>query len=267
MQETPELLVETAKDAVRVHAEAIKTAFLARNHAVTSKVDHTIVTTTDTEAEQAMRALIAARYPTHDILGEEFGESIGSDASHTYRWALDPIDGTRNFTYGVPLFVSAAAVLRGNELIAAATYHPLFDELLWATAGGGAFRNGVQITLAPAQPLASALINFDRHRSRIHEFTTVIDQVSGRIGSPRVFGSALYTMGKLACGSVDAMLMLSNNLWDIAPGLLIAKEAGALGIDFTGQPWTLESGELILAHPDLAAEIVTLLQAQKEHNG
>lgn len=251
--------METAKDAVRVHADEIRRAFLAPKRAA-NKADDSILTETDLAAERAMRALIGERHPDHAILGEEFGET----GSGSYRWAIDPIDGTRNFAYGVPLFVSAAALLKDDEIIAAAIYHPVLDELLWAGKGLGAFRNGERLQLKGGQTLRAALVNFDRSRSRIHHFGEMLRDMSGSIGSPRVLGSASYTMGRVATGAVDAMVMLSSNLWDIAPGFLIATEAGAVGVDFSGLNWNLQSAELILAHPDLAQQLVAAIEPHRE---
>lgn len=246
--------VETAKDAVRIYADEMRRAFLAPKR-VKNKADDTILTETDLGAERAMRALIAERYSDHAILGEEYGET----GSGRYRWVIDPLDGTRNFAYGIPLFVSAAALLERDEVIAAAIYHPMLDELLWAEKGNGAFRNGDQLILTGGQTLKAALINFDRSRSRLQHFGEMFRDMSGTVGSPRVLGSASYTMGRVAVGSIDAMVMLSSNLWDIAPGFLIASEAGAVGVDFSGNAWNLRSAELILAHPDLARQLVAAI--------
>lgn len=262
MTETPESLLATARDAVRLNATAMRNAFFANDHAITKKADRTLVTATDTEAEQAMRALIAERHPNHDILGEEFGESTGYDGAHEYRWVIDPLDGTSNFVLGLPLFVSAAAVLKGNQPVAAAVYHPILDDLYSAAVGQGAWLNDRRLAIEPVDELRSATIGFTRRRDAEIPTGTILDLIEANAATFRVLGSGIFTISQVAAGHLNAVIALKQHLWDVLPGLIIAQEAGATAVMFDGSPWTQQSEELILAHPTLTEKIVELFRAQ-----
>ncbi len=122
------------------------------------KADDTPVTVADREAEMLIRERIGARYPKHAVLGEEYGEVEGPDTD--YRWVVDPIDGTKSFVRGVPLY----GVLIGLEIEGVcevgAAYFPAIDEMVCAATGEGCFRNGRRVRVSTAQSLTQGIISF-----------------------------------------------------------------------------------------------------------
>ena len=251
--------LETAKDAVRAHGTAIKQAFDAHAHTVTRKADKSLVTELDLSAERAMRALISERHPAHDILGEEFGQSAGTDAATEYQWVLDPIDGTNNYIRGIPMFLAAAGLLHRGELIVGALYQPLTDELWWASRGEGAYLNGQRLQLTAPARLKDAVVSYTHTNQQCEQFMQALTALEPHIRAPRIFGSGLYSVAQLASGRVDVHVGVSPYVWDIAPGIVIAHEAGAVTVDFSGQPWQPGSQEFMMAHPAMVPELTRLL--------
>ncbi len=251
--------LETAKLAVQLEADTIRTAFSATK-TITEKADSSLVTETDRSVEQSIRAYIQSRHPNHEILGEEHG-STGQPK--TYHWTIDPIDGTTNFTRGIPWFTTAVALLKGAELVAAAAYQPMTDELFTAGQGRGATLNDAPLRLGHPAVVEQAIVVFGRTRRQKPAFLRAFAHLHGLIGTPRIVGSIIVGHCLVAAGRIDASVVLSPNLWDLAPGVLIAQEAGAIAVDFSGQPWTTQSEELLLAHPNLAQELVTLFGSKE----
>jgi myo-inositol-1(or 4)-monophosphatase len=126
-----------------------------REVAVDLKDDASPVTVADREAEQIMRRAIAARFPGHDVQGEEFGES-GRGSSH--RWILDPIDGTRSFIHGVPLYSTLVGLEIDGEMAVGVAYFPALDDMVAAAAGMGCSWNGRPARVSPVARLDEALM-------------------------------------------------------------------------------------------------------------
>lgn len=197
---------------------------------VERKADHSPVTVADREAEQLLRDRIGSRYPDHAILGEEFGEQ---DSDSPFRWIIDPIDGTKSFISGIPLYTVLVALCYENEPLLGVIHSPATDETVAATAGGGCTYNGVESGLRHCTGLDGALI-----------LTTDIMELARRRPG---FATALYrsdAAGRtwadgygylmLASGRADAMLDPIVHPWDVAAVKPVLLEAGAKCTDFSG---------------------------------
>jgi myo-inositol-1(or 4)-monophosphatase len=208
-------------------AAALVTAAYGRPHPVGQKSSPTdVVTQTDLRAEELIRRLLREATPDAGVLGEE-GETTEPGAR--LQWVIDPLDGTVNFLYGVPLFaVSIAAALDG-EVVAGAVIDVLRDELFCAHLGGGARRDGEPIAASPCTVLPSALVTtgFSYHAERRDLQGEVAHRVLSRVRDLRCFGSAALELCWVACARVDAYFQRDTEIWDRAAGALIAAEAGA----------------------------------------
>jgi myo-inositol-1(or 4)-monophosphatase len=208
-------------------AAALVTAGYGRPHPVGRKSSPTdVVTQTDLRAEELIRGLLRDATPEAGVLGEE-GETTAPGAR--LQWVIDPLDGTVNFLYGVPLFaVSIAAALDG-EVVAGAVIDVLRDELFCAHLGGGARRDGEPIGASPCTALPSALVTtgFSYHAERRDLQGEVAHRVLSRVRDLRCFGSAALELCWVACARVDAYFQRDTEIWDRAAGVLIADEAGA----------------------------------------
>jgi myo-inositol-1(or 4)-monophosphatase len=221
----PEL--ERVASATARSAAALVASGYGQPHEVRQKSSPTDdVTQTDVRAEELIRQLLQAATPDAGILGEEGGTSA---AGARLQWVIDPLDGTVNFRYGVPLFaVSIAAALDG-EVVAGAVLDVLRGELFSAHLGGGARCDGGPIGVSACTSLPDALVatGFSYQAELRVLQGAVAHRVLGRARDIRCFGSAALELCWVACARVDAYFQRDTEIWDRAAGALIAAEAGA----------------------------------------
>ncbi len=216
--------------------------------AVETKGDGSPVTIADREAEQAARAWIAARFPDDGVLGEEFGEAPGTSGR---RWILDPIDGTKTFVRGVPLWGTLIAVAEGQRVLAGAAYFPAVGEIVAAAPGQGCWWNGRRARVSNTSTLAGAtvLITDERtFRSASHRdgWRTLTEEA----GVARTWGDCFgYLL--VATGRAEAMVDPIVNSWDAACFQPIIEEAGGVFTDLLGAP-TAFAGSAIATNAALA---------------
>jgi myo-inositol-1(or 4)-monophosphatase len=220
--------LERVASATARTAAALVTAGYGQPHEVRQKSSPTDdVTQTDLRAEELIRRLLEAATPEAGILGEEGGTTAAAGAR--LQWVIDPLDGTVNFRYGVPLFaVSIAAALDG-EVVAGAVVDVLRAELFSAHLGGGARRNGGPIEASACTSLPDALVatGFSYQAELRALQGEVAHRVLSRARDLRCFGSAALELCWVACARVDAYFQRDTEIWDRAAGALIAAEAGA----------------------------------------
>lgn len=213
-----------------------------------------VVTATDLAAENLIRDLLAESTPGARVLGEEGGNGTLGDGPHgAIEWVIDPLDGTVNFTYGVPITaVSVAAVVDGRPT-AGAVVDVWRSELFSAHVGGGARLDGGAIRCAVAGRLGLALV------ATGYSYAAPLRQAHGRtiaelllhVRDVRAFGSAALQLCWVAAGRIDAYLERDIKPWDYAAGSIIAREAGA-DVELPCP----ENDDLVLAvHPSLFDEL------------
>jgi myo-inositol-1(or 4)-monophosphatase len=185
-----------------------------------------VVTQTDLDAETLIRSLIARATPHAGVFGEEGGASaVGA----RLQWVIDPLDGTVNFLYSIPLFsVSVAAALDG-EVVAGAVVDVTRDEVFSACAGGGARLGGEPIEVSDCADLARALVmtGFSYDAAGRAEQGRIVHTVLPRARDLRCFGSAALQLCWVAAARADGYFERDIKLWDYAAGALVAREAGA----------------------------------------
>jgi myo-inositol-1(or 4)-monophosphatase len=216
------IAVATAREAA-----ALVTATYGRPDLVGRKSSPTdVVTETDLRTEELIRARVMAATPEAGILGEE-GETTAPGAR--LQWVIDPLDGTVNFLYGVPLFAVSIAAAVDGEVVAGAVIDVLRGELFSARLGGGAWLDGEPIAVSGCTELASALVTtgFAYQSQRRDAQGEVAHRVLSRARDLRCFGSTALELCWVACGRVDAYFQTHTEIWDRAAGALIAAEAGA----------------------------------------
>jgi histidinol-phosphatase len=206
--------------------------FLSPELAVESKADLTPVSAADREAEEALRAAIARERPGDAIVGEEYGDGGGGSV----RWILDPIDGTRHYVRGIPLWATLIALERARELAVAVVSAPALGMRWWAGRAEGAFANGRAIRVSSVARLEEASFShagvgsFDKHGHG-----AALRALAERAWMERAFGDFWPHM-LVAEGRLDFTLEANVNLWDLAPVQLIVEEAGGRFTDFGGEP-------------------------------
>lgn len=191
------------------------------------KADGSLVTLADLEVDRALRAAIRARFPDHGIISEENSALYSGEA---LCWVLDPLDGTVNFVWGLPIWgVSIALVEQGLPVVGVADF-PILRQRFTARRGGGAFLNDRPIRIRPeVRPDFNALIGLDSRAYRRAFLNTSL--------KVRILGSAVYDLLMVARGSEMACTQSAVKLWDVAAAWLIAEEAGATIANAEGPPF------------------------------
>ena len=265
---TDETYLQTAIDAVRRAGEIQRQASRG-TFEIRKKGTIDLVTEVDVAVERMVRALIAERYPDHDVLGEELG-GPGEGERSRYCWICDPLDGTTNFAHGLPLFCSTIALEVDGELRVGAVYDPTRDELFTAIRGGGAFLNGERIRVSTAATLIDSLLvtGFPYSvQEKLDEMLGLFGRFLSKARAVRRLGSAALDMCYVAAGRLDGFWEEGLNAWDIAGGVLIVQEAGGRITSLDGGPFVLRSGRIIasngLLHDEMRAVIADYHASRK----
>ena len=252
--------------AVRIAREAGK--FTLQHYrkpglAVERKGDGSPVTIADKGAEQLLRMLIAERFTTDAIIGEEFGESPGTSG---FQWVLDPIDGTKSFVSGVPLYTTLVAVLRDGEPLIGVIFAPAVDEMAYAAVGMGSWHvidggEPLRARVSTVESLAEAVFLTTCVRSytidRQADGRQVFDRLAESCRVSRTWGDAFGYM-LVATGRAEIMIDPIMNLWDAAALLPIVTEAGGEFFDWRGRA-TVHGGESIATNGALAHQVREIL--------
>jgi myo-inositol-1(or 4)-monophosphatase len=229
---------------------------------LTSKGDRDYTSNVDYEIERELRAFLAEATPDIGLLGEEEGLT-GSKPLH---WALDPIDGTVNFTNAMPLCAVSLALIEGDHAILGVIELPFLHHVYAAVLGQGAKRDGSPIAVANPARLRDAVVSVGDYAVGTGAETKNVDRLAvteclaGEALRVRMLGSAAIDLAWLAEGLTGATIILANKPWDTSAGTIIAKEAGASVIDIDGTPHTTRSRFTIAAAPSVAGEVLDLVR-------
>ena len=217
--------------------------------AVIDKPDLTPVTAADRAAEETMRGLIEARFPEHGILGEEFGRAReGAE----FIWTLDPIDGTKSFISGVPLFGTLIALTRDRRPIVGVIDQPISRERWVGASGRQTTLNGAAIRCRPCPVLAAATLFTTTPDMFKGEDAASFARVSAAVKLTR-FGADCYAYGLLAAGFVDLVLEANLKPYDFCAMVPIVEGAGGVASDWRGRSLDLASDGRILVAGDRRA--------------
>lgn len=223
--------------------------------AVETKADQTPVTIADREAEAAIKRGLKAAFPDHAFFGEEEGREGDGD----FLWLIDPIDGTRSFVRGYPMFSTQIALMHRGELVLGVSSAAQFGETAWARRGGGAFLGGRRIH-------AAETIAFDAQAAISIGNVKTLSRGSGwgalarliqRCGRTRGYGD-FYHYHLLARGALDLVIESDVNILDIAALAVIVREAGGTFTDLAGRELTLDTTSVLAGTPELHAQALTL---------
>jgi len=231
---------------------------------VTQKSAFDLVTDIDKKIEDTLSAVIRAKFPGDRILGEEFS----SDETLSGRtWTVDPIDGTCNMASGSKLFGMQCSLIHDGEIVLAAVYLPHFGEFIYATKGGGCFCNGARIHAAKDITVNNAIVSFGDYphaSARLAKAEhAAIGALYPEIAKIRMFGAACMDFSFVAQGRTHGTVVITKNLWDIAPGILLCRESGAAVTDLSGKPYRFGAeGVVAAANSELSALIIRSLNQQ-----
>ena len=189
---------------------------------------------------------MAGEYPDFGILSEESAPVSGASP---YTWVVDPIDGTRNFAEGIPHFCVVVAIADGDQVVCGVTYDPVRDEMFSRPKGvHGASLNGQPITVSDRDDIDEAVLGFDLGYN-FDQAKLLLELAAGvwpRVQGYRLMGSSALSLAYAACGRIDLYFHHSLSAWDIASGVLLAREAGGTGAG----PGDAEGRHPVFAGPD-----------------
>ena len=218
------------------------------------------VSAADHKAEQVIYEELSAARPKYGFVMEERGEIEGADNSN--RWIVDPLDGTTNFLHGLPQFAISIALERDRQPYAGVVYNPATDELFWAEKGEGAFLNDRRMRVSARRDLTECIFacglpfaGCSGRKRALEETERVLEQTAG----VRRFGAAALDLAFVAAGRFDAFWERDLNIWDVAAGALLVREAGGIVSEIEGGGKFLTEGSILAANSNVYDQAKALL--------
>jgi len=219
------------------------------------------VSQADHKAEEIVRSELSRARPTYGFLGEEGGETRGSDGQH--RWIVDPLDGTTNFLHGIPHFAVSIALERNDEVVAGVVYNPATDELYTADRGKGAFLNDRRMRVAGRRKLSDCVIGTGvPHLGRGDHglYLGELGRVMGEVAGIRRMGAAALDMAYVAAGRMDAYWEEGISAWDMAAGVILLREAGGFVSDKDGGQRMFDRKSVVAGNERIQRELLGVLK-------
>ena len=243
--------------AAAAAADAVIREFYTRNLAISLKADKSPVTEADVRAEEAIRAVLCARFPDHGFFGEETGrERMRAESI----WLVDPIDGTKSFVRECPFFSTQIALLRAGRLVLGVSSAGIYGELAWAETGGGAYLNGKPVRVSALSELEAAILSTGNLKSLAASASqwSRFGALVGRVNRLRGYGDFVH-YHLLARGAIDLVLESDVNILDIAALTVIVREAGGVMTDLAGMEVGLGTPSVLAGNAALHAAVLEAL--------
>lgn len=238
-------------------ASLIKNYKSLKDSDIRKKGRHDLVTKADFEANKIIIKTIKKDFPDHDFLSEETGFEDNPDI---YKWVIDPLDGTTNYTIKNPLFCTAISLVCGKEILLSVIYAPCLKEFYYAERGGGAYLNGKRIRVSKKRDLNNALISIGRSHHRLShlKFYKVQKRLQRNVLNMRLLGSGSLDLAYTAVGRVEACLLVPPDIfqWDSLAGVLLVREAGGKVTNFNGQAWNFKQRGVIASNGKIHKELL-----------
>ena len=255
-----------AETIAREAGELLKNE-LPKEHQIDFKGEINIVTEADQMSEELLVRRIRHSFPGHDIMTEE---SAGFQCGSSYRWIIDPLDGTTNYAHGYPVFCVSVALEIGAEMSCGVIYNPVTEEMFTAEKDGGAFLNGRRLNVSKTGELSRSLLAtgfpYDIRESEDNNINYFIGMAL-RAQAIRRAGAAALDLAHVAAGRFDGFWELKLSPWDTAAGWLMVTEAGGVVSDLDGHGYGLTSPHIVATngkiHTKMIAALCSLVTAKK----
>ncbi len=222
-----------------------------------------LVTEVDLECERMCRAVLAERFPDHDVLAEELGATVRARTPSRFRWVFDPLDGTTNYAHGLPIFCASLALEIDGRSEVGAIYDPTRKELFTAERTFGARMNGEPLRVSSTEQLIEALLvtgfPYDVHE-RTDDLVALFGRFLGRARAVRRLGSAALDLCYVAAGRFDGFWEHHLNPWDVSAGALMLEEAGGRITGIDGAPFDAAAGHLVASNGRVHEEMLGVVR-------
>jgi len=219
------------------------------------------VTASDKKVEKILIEELQKARPDYSILSEEIGQINNSES---FRWIIDPIDGTSNFLHGVPHFAISIGLEHNKEIVAGIIYDPIKDEMFVAEKGNGSYMNNQRIRVSARTKLKDCIIFSGGPRYKSENKELVFDEYkkfSSKVHTAiRKLGSASLDMAYVAAGRCDGFWQRDLNYWDIAAGIILVKESGGFVTDFVGENEYIQNKTILAANSKINNEMIEVLK-------
>ena len=219
------------------------------------------VTNCDKKVEKILIEELQKARPKYSILSEEIGK-INNDES--FKWIIDPIDGTANFLHGIPHFAISVGLEHNKEIICGIVYDPIKDEMFTAEKGNGSYINNKRMRVSSRSKLKDCIVftggpkrDAENRELALKEYNKFSLNISIPI---RKLGSAALDMAYVAAGRSDGFWQRNLNYWDIAAGIILVKEAGGFVTDFEGKNAYLQNKTILAANSKINQEMIEVLK-------
>jgi myo-inositol-1(or 4)-monophosphatase len=221
-----------------------------------------LVTDADVASQEAIRLVVAGRYPSHAFLGEERPVDPAEFRADEFVWIVDPLDGTTNYVHGYPNYAVSVAIARGRDVLAGVIYDPLRDDCFSAAVGKGAWCNGERLRTSDVTNVSEALVAVSLPARVPRDSPDLLDfiEAAQTCQAVRRSGSAALNLAHVANGWLDAFWATHIHAWDVAAGVLLIREAGGIVTGRNGEPFDLwDPHFLATAGPELLRELLGVL--------
>ena len=219
------------------------------------------VTNCDKKVEKILIDELLKARPSYSILSEEIGE-INNDDS--FKWIIDPIDGTSNFLHGVPHFAISVGLEHNKEIICGIIYDPIKDEMFTAEKGNGSYLNNQRMRVSSRSKLEDCMIFTGGPKRDAKNRELALKEYykfSIKVLTPiRKLGSASLDMAYVAAGRCDGFLQRNLNYWDVAAGIILVKEAGGFVTDFNGENEYIQNKTILATNAKINEEMIEVLK-------
>jgi myo-inositol-1(or 4)-monophosphatase len=253
-------MVQVAVEAARVAGKFLKQN-VGKIKTIEQKdgSERNLVTEIDKRSEEMIVEMIRKHFPSHEILAEE----RGSQGSSKTKWIIDPLDGTTNFTHGLPVFCVSIGIEHDGEIIAGVIYDPNLDEIFTAEKGKGAYLNGRRMRVSQTQTLSKSLLvtgfPYNIAENPNHAVERFVNFLM-KAQAVRRMGSAAIDLAYVACGRYDGFWEVALNPWDMAAGMLLVQEAGGTVTDFQGGKFSIYQKEILASNGLIQSEMLTTIK-------
>lgn len=256
---------DVAIEAARQAGQLIRTrAGTVAARDVREKGRNDLVTATDEEAQRIITSMLKDAFPEYEILAEEgeFRENV-EPVAEGYRWIIDPLDGTTNFTFDAPPYAVSIALQRGADVVVGVVLDVADDVLYTATRGGGAYCNGAPMRVATPEALRRSLIATGFPFRTLENLGPYLDVVSAFIEASRGvrrLGSAAIDLALVARGRFTGFFETGLSPWDVAAGVLLVEEAGGRVTDFRARPDVLFTRQIVASNGAIHDEMLEVVR-------